>query len=203
MYLWRHGIDRPVAAHLIDHKRNVAALCGAGCDRVLAIASVGGLSGQSVGDVVIPDDLLAFGATDSYFDDVRGHEARGFDPHWRSEVVAAFRGSSDNPTRTDGIYAHVRGPRYETPAEVRVLARFADVVGMTIAAECFLAAEAGLAYAAICVVDNVANGLSDSAITQAQVESARADQASRLRADLARAVARLAESDPRGPAVPT
>ena len=39
------------------------------------------------------------------------------------------------------------------------MAAHADVVGMTIASECIVAAELGLAYAAICVVDNLANGI--------------------------------------------
>ena len=46
------------------------------------------------------------------------------------------------------MYAQTLGPRFETPAEVRALARVADMVGMTIAAEAVLAGEAALAYAA-------------------------------------------------------
>ena len=39
------------------------------------------------------------------------------------------------------------------------MAAHADVVGMTIASECIVAGELGLAYAAVCVVDNLANGI--------------------------------------------
>ena len=39
------------------------------------------------------------------------------------------------------------------------MAAHADVVGMTMASECIVAGELGLAYAAICVVDNLANGI--------------------------------------------
>ena len=63
------------------------------------------------------------------------------------------------------MYAQTVGPRFETPAEVRSLARDADIVGMTIASECILAREAGLAYAVVCMVDNAANGADDVALT--------------------------------------
>ncbi len=36
---------------------------------------------------------------------------------------------------------------------------------MTIASECIAACELGLAYAAICVVDNLANGVGESELT--------------------------------------
>ena len=57
-----------------------------------------------------------------------------------------------------GVYWQTRGPRFETPAEIRLIAAHADVVGMTIASECVVAGELGLDYAALCVVDNLANG---------------------------------------------
>ena len=64
--------------------------------------------------------------------------------------------------RESGVYAQMKGPRLETKAEVRMLAHFADIVGMTVASEATLACELGLKYAAICSVDNLANGLSKS-----------------------------------------
>jgi purine nucleoside phosphorylase len=55
--------------------------------------------------------------------------------------------------------------RFETPAEVRALARIGDLVGMTLAAECILTKELGIAYAAVCVVDNLGNGLAVEPLT--------------------------------------
>jgi 5'-methylthioadenosine phosphorylase len=63
------------------------------------------------------------------------------------------------------VYAQTRGPRFETPAEVRLLATHADLVGMTVASEAHLAKEAGLAYAAVCKVDNLGNGLEGDPLT--------------------------------------
>ena len=58
-----------------------------------------------------------------------------------------------------GVYWQARGPRLETPAEIRLVAAHADVVGMTVATECVIAGELGLRYAELCVVDNLANGV--------------------------------------------
>ena len=63
------------------------------------------------------------------------------------------------PCGQDGVYVNTRGPRYETKAEVKHFATIGDVVGMTAAHEAGLAKELGLKYAAVCVVDNVCNGL--------------------------------------------
>ncbi|MBF0476278.1 MAG: hypothetical protein HQK59_10690 [Deltaproteobacteria bacterium] len=49
---------------------------------------------------------------------------------------------------------------------------FADLVGMTMASEAIVAQEVGLEYAAICSVDNYANGLIDTPLTEAQIRQA-------------------------------
>ena len=45
---------------------------------------------------------------------------------------------------------------------------------MTVASECVLAAELGLAYAAVCVVDNLANGVGDHELTVDEFEAGKA-----------------------------
>ena len=72
-----------------------------------------------------------------------------------------------------GVYWQVKGPRFETPAEIRLIATFADVVGMTTASECIVAQELGLRYAVVCVVDNLANGVSDQRLTPAEFEAGK------------------------------
>ena len=67
-----------------------------------------------------------------------------------------------------GVYWQTNGPRFETPAEVRMLAAHADVVGMTVASECVAANQLGLEYAAVCVVDNLANGIGVETLTPEQ-----------------------------------
>jgi purine nucleoside phosphorylase len=46
--------------HRIDHVRTVKALAEAGCDRVLALSSVGGLREElAPGTLLVPDDFIA------------------------------------------------------------------------------------------------------------------------------------------------
>ncbi len=53
----------------------------------------------------------------------------------------------------------MRGPRFETKAEVQIIRHWGDVVGMTAAHEADLCAELGLNYNLLAIVDNYANGL--------------------------------------------
>ena len=67
--------------------------------------------------------------------------------------------------RLGGVYVQTRGPRIETVAEVNALAEYADVVGMTVASEATLACELGMDFAALCTVENFANGLGGEVLT--------------------------------------
>ena len=62
---------------------------------------------------------------------------------------------------------------------------------MTIASECIVAGELGLAYAAICVVDNLANGVGEEPLTVAELEAERDANAERLRDALGVVLPRL------------
>lgn len=181
-----------VLPHAIDHEANLRPLLEQGCDRVLAIGSVGSLRPDDlgVGDLVCPDDFIALGLGDSIFADVRAHSAPGFDPRWRAEVIVAWSEGGQAP-RDGGVYWQARGPRFETPAEIRLMAAHADVVGMTIASECVVARELGLDYAALCVVDNLANGLSEGEVSTEAMEADRLVNAERLREGLAAVLPRL------------
>jgi 5'-methylthioadenosine phosphorylase len=157
--------------HEIDHGANVRALAEAGCDRILGIGSVGGLQPQlGPGTFLCPDDFIAQAVGATSLAGIDAHRVIGFDPKWRTRVVEAWTASAQPPLVDGGVYWQSVGPRLETPAEVRAAARDADVIGMTLASECVFAAEAGLAYAAICVVVNYANGVGEEPLTPEEVE---------------------------------
>ncbi|MGN6662614.1 MAG: MTAP family purine nucleoside phosphorylase [Solirubrobacterales bacterium] len=180
-----------VLPHAIDYAANLRPLAEQGCDRVLAIGSVGSLHPElAVGSLVCPDDFIALNLAESIFADERGHSAPGFERRWREEVIAAWSEGGQAP-RDGGVYWQARGPRFETPAEIRLMAAHADVVGMTIASECVVAGELGLDYAALCVVDNLANGLSEEPVSIAEIEADRLINAERLREGLAAVLPRL------------
>jgi 5'-methylthioadenosine phosphorylase len=181
--LRRHGEDPDpyVLPHRIDHEANLRSLREAGCDRVLAICSTGSLKEEiAVGSLVCPDDFIALQLGITTFADARGHLAPGFDPDWRGRLLAASRTAGAPEIRDGGVYWQTTGPRFETPAEIGLLAAHADLVGMTMAAECIVARELGLAYAAICVVDNLANGIGSAPLSLAELEADREANATRL-----------------------
>jgi purine nucleoside phosphorylase len=178
-------------AHRIDHHRNVAALCAAGCDRVLALGSVGSLRGWPVGAMVAPYDFYAPHVNPTFHDDAGGHLVPGFDTGWRDTVLATWEAEAASALLDGGVYAQTTGPRFETPAEVRALATHADIVGMTLAAELILAGEAGLAYAAVCVVDNLANGLAAEQLTLDEFHAGAEANRNQLVADLRAVIPRL------------
>jgi 5'-methylthioadenosine phosphorylase len=189
----RHGAAGApyVLPHEIDHAANLRPLAEQGCDRVLAIGSVGSLSAAlPVGSLVCPDDFIALHLGPSIFADARAHSAPGFDPRWRAEVLEAWEAGGQAP-RDGGVYWQTLGPRFETPAEIRLIAPHADVVGMTIASECVVASELGLAYAALCVVDNLANGIDGGELDVAGLEDDRIANATRLRDGLAAVLPQL------------
>jgi 5'-methylthioadenosine phosphorylase len=186
----RHGgADAYVLPHEIDHAANLRPLVEQGCDRVLAIASVGSLRRElPVGTFVCPDDFIALHLGLSIFDDTRAHIAPAFAARWRSEVLAAWEGVGPVD---GGVYWQTIGPRFETPAEIRMIAPHADVVGMTIASECVVARELGLEYAAVCIVDNLANGLAEGELSVAEMEADRLLHAGALRDGLTAVLPRL------------
>ncbi|MET0627140.1 MAG: MTAP family purine nucleoside phosphorylase [Acidimicrobiia bacterium] len=171
--LHRHGVDSYTPAHLVNHVANLRALAEAGCERVLAISSVGGLRTElAVGTFVAPDDFIALDTSIAVHHDARSHLVPHFDQEWRSNILRAAS-DAGTPVRDGGVYWQSTGPRFETRAEVRFIARFADVVGMTAASEAIVAQELGLSYAVVCVVDNLANGIAEQPLTTDEFEAGK------------------------------
>ena len=179
--LQRHGLDRFVSAPYINHRADVCALADFGCDRVLGLASVGSLRRDlPVGAFVAPDDFIALHLGISLSDGDEGHQTPGFDRVWRATVLDRWTAHTDVPLRDGGVYWQTIGPRFETQAEIRLLAGNADLVGMTIASECILAGELRIAYAAVCVVDNLANGVGEAPLTLDEFRAGAAANRARL-----------------------
>lgn len=190
----RHG-DPYVQPHRIDHEANLRRLMESGCDRVLALGSVGGLHRElDVGTFLCPDDFIALHAGRSLFDDRRSHLVPGFNPAWRARIVEAWSRSTAVALRDGGVYWESIGPRFETPAEIRLIAKHADVVGMTIASESVIALELGLPYAAVCMVDNLANGVGARDLTVEEFSAGRETNRELLAAAVASIVPTLGEA---------
>jgi len=73
---------------------------------------------------------------------------------------------------SSGVYACTQGPRLETAAEIRRLAKDGcDMVGMTGMPEASLARELEIDYASLALCVNWAAGLSEEAITLEGIHS--------------------------------
>jgi 5'-deoxy-5'-methylthioadenosine phosphorylase len=188
-FVARHGEQHSVAPHLVNYRANVEALRAAGVMRVLAVCTVGSLDPDlPPGTIVVPDQIVDYtwGRAQTFHEpgDPVPHVdfTEPYSPGWRREVVSAVAGVLRSPDSgatgfADGAtYAAVQGPRFETAAEIR---RFrgdgCDIIGMTGMPEAALAREAGLEYAAVCPVANLAAGLSPAELSAEEVFGAVGD----------------------------
>lgn len=95
------------------------------------------------------------------------------------------------PSLSEGVYAGLPGPQYETPAEIRMLRTLgADLVGMSTVHETIAARHLGAEVLGISLVTNLAAGLSD-ALDHDDVLAVAAASADAMGALLARLVRRL------------
>jgi xanthosine phosphorylase len=73
----------------------------------------------------------------------------------------------------EGVYLAVTGPSFETPAEIRAFRTLgADAVGMSTVQETIVARHCGLRVVAVSVITNLAEGMTDEALSHEQTLSA-------------------------------
>jgi len=93
-----------------------------------------------------------------------------------------------------GVYAGLVGPRYETPAEIALLARLGvHAVGMSTVQEALAAHAAGLRVAGVSLLANLGAGLADAPLAHEDVLAAGEQAAPRLARLLEAALPLLAE----------
>jgi len=173
LFLHRHGSPGAIPPHRVNYRANLWALRSLGATDVVAINAVGGITGDMrPGRLVIPDQLIDY--TWGREHTVDTGESGGLihidfsEPYTdalRESLIAVAR-DAGIPHVPAAVHGVAQGPRLETAAEIRRMARDGcDVVGMTGMPEASLARELGLAYASVCMVVNPAAGLSDEPIT--------------------------------------
>lgn len=178
-FVARHGTDHSIAPHRVNYRANIHALREVGVDRVLAVCSVGGIGANCVpGALVLPDQLIDYTQGREMTFQRPGDPVVHFDfthpysPAWRVKIAEELTGIGVD-FLDGGTYAAVQGPRFETAAEVRRLAGDGcHLVGMTGMPEAILAREAGIEYAAICPVGNLAAGISPDELKMGDVIAA-------------------------------
>lgn len=172
VFLPRHGPEHESAPHKINYRANIYALKEKGVTGILAAAAVGSLKDDfAPGDFVLLDQFLDFtkNRLSTFFDE--GKIVRHTDmtePFAGSLRLALLRAAADLGTRIhpEGTYVCTEGPRFETPAEIRMFKILgADVVGMTVVPEVVLANELTIPYACVSVVTNMAAGIAGHNLT--------------------------------------
>jgi len=84
--------------------------------------------------------------------------------------IAKHAGSALGVKLTEGVYAALRGPSYETPAEIRYLRTIgADLVGMSTVPEVIAASHLGIKVLGISCVTNMAAGILPQKLTHQEV----------------------------------
>lgn len=97
-----------------------------------------------------------------------------------------------DPTLTEGVYAGLPGPHYETPAEIRMLRTLgADLVGMSTVHETIAARALGAEVLGVSLVTNYAAGITGEHLDHAEVLAAGQASATRMGALLRDLLARL------------
>lgn len=199
--LYRHGAGHTVPPHRINYRANLWALRKLGVRQVLATAAVGSLNpALRPGDMVLVDQFLDFtkGRAHTFFDGgpegvVHVDVSEPYCPRMRRRLGAAAA-ELGFPLHEGGVYLCTEGPRFETPAEIRAYRMLgADVVGMTGVPEVVLAREAGLCYATVALVTNMAAGISQGALSHDEVVAVMDTHGVRMRQLVLHALDKLDE----------
>ena len=175
-FMARHGKGHGVPPHQVNYRANIAALHSLGVRRAFATAAVGSLRlSLPPGSLVIVDQFLDFtkGRPSTFFEG--GEPVRHID--MTDPYCRGLRGQLAETARRLGIaaanggtYVCTEGPRFETPAEIRMFAQLGgDVVGMTSVPEAALARELGICYAAVAMVTNLCAGMSGAPLSHQEV----------------------------------
>ena len=170
VFIARHGYGHTIPPHEVNYRANIWALNAAGVERVVSVASVGGIRADlPPGTLAIPHQLLDYtwGRKQTFFEgpdqpvthvDFTHPYCEKLRDRLRKAAAAAGQAIVNG-----GVYAATQGPRLESAAEIDRLERDgADMVGMTGMPEAALAREIDLRYAVVAVVVNHAAGRGDS-----------------------------------------
>lgn len=171
-----------------------------GAKTLIVTNAAGGLNGQwTAGDLMVISDHINFMGTNPLigpneeelgprFPDM----SAAYDPAF--VALAEQAGLELGITLRKGVYVGVPGPSFETPAELRMLARWgADAVGMSTVHEVITARHAGMRVLGLSAITDMATGETVSTVTHEEVIAT----ARRIEPDFVRLVRRLVAMLPR------
>ncbi|GFN22375.1 S-methyl-5'-thioadenosine phosphorylase [Thermanaeromonas sp. C210] len=198
-FMNRHGQKHSLPPHKVNYRANVWALKMLGVERVIATAAVGSTNPEfKPGEFVLVDDFLDFTKTRVYtfFEGgemgvVHTDFTEPYCPELR-RILAETAAEEGIKAHSGGVYACTEGPRFETPAEIRMIRQLGgDLVGMTNVPEVVLAHELGLCYSLIAMVTNMAAGIAETTLTHEEVLEVMAQNGKKLRSLIMEAIPRI------------
>ncbi len=163
----------------------VRTAAAAGCHTVVLTNAAGGIrEGMRVGEPVVIADQLNLTATSPLAGPRFVDLTNLYSPALRARARAI------DPTLTEGVYAGLPGPHFETPAEIRMLRGLgADLVGMSTVLEAIAARAEGVEVFGLSLVTNLAAGITGTPLYHHEVLAAGAASAGRMGALLRELVA--------------
>ena len=160
----RHGYGFPMPPHSINYRANIRAVADLGFQDVVSLNSVGSLKPDlPPGTLVSCGDYVGLqqGPATFFDTELRGGTA-GIANNLMPLLLAKL--SPEFAILPGKVYVQMRGPRFETKAEIAIVRHWGDVIGMTAASEADLCGEIGLRYNSLAIIDNYANGLEGTSI---------------------------------------
>jgi 5'-methylthioadenosine phosphorylase len=160
----RHGYGFPLPPHAINYRANIRALADLGFQDIVSLNSTGSLKAEiTPGTIVSCGDYVSLQQGPATFYDT---ELKGGAPVIANNLIPLLveKLAPEFKIPTGKVYVQMRGPRFETKAEIRIAQHWGDVIGMTAASEADLCSEIGLRYNSLAIADNYANGLEGTEI---------------------------------------
>lgn len=179
-FLRRHGERHDIPPHRINHRANIYVLQRYVKD-IIGLSSVGALDEDiPVPSVSIPEDYVNFWNATTFYDESIKHATPELSQGLRGSLIDSAENTGVS-AREEDVYVMTSGPRLETQAEVKILASFGDLVGMTLAPEATLCKETGLKYASVVTADNYANGINQEVVDYEEIKERARDNFDRVK----------------------
>ena len=184
-FLPRHAAGHSCPPHKINFKANIMALKQLGVTQIMATNAVGSLDLDiGPGSVVLPDDFIDFTVNRdrTFYDDEVIHidMTEPFCNRLRGTILANSK-CIDGNVVDGGTIVCTEGPRFETPAEIKMFSIIGGtIVGMTTLPEAVLAREKEMCYAPIAVVSNYSTAIAPTKLNTDEVYAIMAQKKGEL-----------------------
>ena len=180
-----HGYEGHTPQQVVFPLQVMAAL---GARTLLVTNAAGGINPSfCVGDIMLISDHINFTGTSplvlsaaqglTTFPDM----THAYTPALRTQALQAA--ATCGITLKQGVYLGLRGPNFETPAEIRAFATWgADAVGMSTVFEVLTAASLGMQVLGLSLITNKAAGMQNAPLTGQEVLQTSQSAAKRIQA---------------------